>query len=185
MIAIRRRISTAFSGASRSPATVAVPEVGATSVPSARTVVVFPAPFGPRKPKTSPRSISNETPSNATRSPKRLPRPWTESALVMLPPRLKTDINMLGSRYQPGQWRSGQMTTPRQQVTELPARFVSGLRMLVLGIVAVLAGVALIVAAAHLSGGTAAALILLGVLVFIAAALALRGLTTVVPGQPR
>jgi len=77
------------------------------------------------------------------------------------------------------------MTTPRQQVTELPARFVSGLRMLVLGIVAVLAGVALIVAAAHRSGGAAAALILLGVLVFIAAALALRGLTTVVPGQPR
>ena len=54
MIEIRRRISTPFSGASGIPATVADPEVGAMSVPSVRTVVVFPAPFGPRKPKTSP-----------------------------------------------------------------------------------------------------------------------------------
>ena len=61
MIAIRRRISTPFSGVSGSPATVAEPEVGAMSVPSVRTVVVFPAPFGPRKPKTSPWPISKET----------------------------------------------------------------------------------------------------------------------------
>jgi len=32
------------------PATVAVPAVGASSVQSTRTVVVLPAPFGPRKP---------------------------------------------------------------------------------------------------------------------------------------
>jgi hypothetical protein len=55
MIAIRRRISTPFSGVSGSPATLAEPDVGAMSVPSVRTVVVLPAPFGPRKPKTSPR----------------------------------------------------------------------------------------------------------------------------------
>ena len=54
MIAIRRRISTPFSGVSGIPATVAEPEVGAMSVPSVRTVVVLPAPFGPRNPKTSP-----------------------------------------------------------------------------------------------------------------------------------
>jgi hypothetical protein len=46
MIAIRRRISTAFSGLSRTPATVAEPELGAMRVLSVRTVVVFPAPFG-------------------------------------------------------------------------------------------------------------------------------------------
>jgi hypothetical protein len=87
MIDIRRRISTPFSGASGIPATVAVPEVGAMRVPSVRTVVVFPAPFGPRKPKTSPRLISNETSSNATLSPKRLLRPRTESAVaVVIPP---------------------------------------------------------------------------------------------------
>jgi hypothetical protein len=54
MMAILRRISTPFSGFNGSPATVAEPEVGASRVPSVRTVVVFPAPFGPRKPNTSP-----------------------------------------------------------------------------------------------------------------------------------
>src|SRR4029453_15003510 len=86
MIEIRRRISTPFSGVSGIPATVADPEVGAMRAPSVRTVVVLPAPFGPRKPKTSPKPISRETSSNATRSPKRLPRPWTESAGVSLIP---------------------------------------------------------------------------------------------------
>ena len=33
-----------------SPSTVAVPEVGRTSPSSMRSVVVLPAPFGPRKP---------------------------------------------------------------------------------------------------------------------------------------
>jgi len=54
MIEIRRRISTPFSGASGIPATVAEPEDGASRVPSVRTVVVFPAPLGPRNPNTSP-----------------------------------------------------------------------------------------------------------------------------------
>src|SRR5580693_8981113 len=80
MTAIRRRISTPFSRVSGYPATVAEPEVGAISVPSVRTVVVFPAPFGPRKPKTSPWPISNERSANATRSPKHLPSPLTASA---------------------------------------------------------------------------------------------------------
>src|ERR1035441_5530286 len=83
MIEIRRRICTPLSGVSGMPATVAEPEVGAMSVPSVRTVVVFPAPFGPRKPNTSPWPISKETSSNATRSPKRLPRPSTDSAAAL------------------------------------------------------------------------------------------------------
>src|ERR1019366_1513129 len=74
---------------------------------------------------------------------------------------------------------------PGRRVTEHAARFLPGLRMLVLGIVLVLAGVALLVLAGHQSHGAATALILLGVLVFIASALALRGLTAVVPGQAR
>jgi hypothetical protein len=41
-------------GVSEVPATVAEPEVGAIRVLRVRTVVVFPAPFGPRKPNTSP-----------------------------------------------------------------------------------------------------------------------------------
>ena len=74
---------------------------------------------------------------------------------------------------------------PSRQMTERAARFLPGLRMLVAGIVLLLAGVALVVLAGHQSHGAAAALILLCVLIFIASALALRGLTSVVPGQAR
>jgi hypothetical protein len=35
-----------------------------------RIVVDLPAPFGPRKPSTSPRSTANETPSTARLAPK-------------------------------------------------------------------------------------------------------------------
>jgi regulator of protease activity HflC (stomatin/prohibitin superfamily) len=70
-------------------------------------------------------------------------------------------------------------------VTERVARFLPGLLMLVLGIVLILVGVALIVLAAHQSGGTGKALIWLGILVFVAASLILGGLTPVVPGRAR
>src|SRR5262245_55410330 len=86
MTAIRCRISTAFSGVSGSPATAAEPEVGAMSVPRVRTVVVLPAPFGPRKPNTSPRPTSKLTSSNATRSPNRLVRRSATSAGVSRAP---------------------------------------------------------------------------------------------------
>jgi hypothetical protein len=56
------------------PATVADPAVAEISVPRIRTVVVLPAPFGPRKPNTSPRATLNDTSSTATRSPKVLLR---------------------------------------------------------------------------------------------------------------
>jgi regulator of protease activity HflC (stomatin/prohibitin superfamily) len=74
---------------------------------------------------------------------------------------------------------------PSRRVTERVARFLPGLRMLVLGIVLLLAGAALLVVASHQSRGAATALILFGVLIFVASALALRGLTAVVPGQAR
>jgi regulator of protease activity HflC (stomatin/prohibitin superfamily) len=70
-------------------------------------------------------------------------------------------------------------------VTEREARFLPGLRMLAAGIVGLLAGVALAVVAGHQGHGAAEALVLLCVLIFIASALALRGLTSVVPGQAR
>ncbi len=74
---------------------------------------------------------------------------------------------------------------PSRQVTERPARSVPGLRMMVLGIVLVLAGVALAVLSGHHGHGVAVALVTLAVLVFIASALVLAGLTPVVPGRPR
>ena len=63
-------------------------------------------------------------------------------------------------------------------VTEREARFLPGLRMLAAGIVGLLAGVALAVVAGHQGHGAAEALVLLCVLIFIASALALRGLTS-------
>jgi regulator of protease activity HflC (stomatin/prohibitin superfamily) len=70
-------------------------------------------------------------------------------------------------------------------MTERVARFLPGLRMLVLGIVLLLAGVALLVVAGHQGHGAAEALIGLSVLIFIASSLALGGLTPVVPGRAR
>ena len=72
-----------------------------------------------------------------------------------------------------------------QQVTEHEARFLPGLRMLVLGIAGLLAGVALAVVASRQSHGAAVALVLPCVLVFLASSLVLAGLTSVVPGQAR
>jgi regulator of protease activity HflC (stomatin/prohibitin superfamily) len=74
---------------------------------------------------------------------------------------------------------------PGPPMTERPARFLSGLRMLVLGLVVLAAGVALLWRAHDFSGDAATALIWLGVLVLAAAILVLRGLTPVVPGQAR
>src|SRR5438105_8491744 len=48
------------------PATRAVPPLGASSVESMRSVVVLPAPLGPRKPKISPRRTSRSTPATAS-----------------------------------------------------------------------------------------------------------------------
>jgi len=70
-----------------------------------------------------------------------------------------------------------------QQVPERTARFLPGLRMLVLGIAAVIAGVAVIWLASRTSGDAATAVIWLGALVILAGGLVLRGLTAVVPGR--
>src|SRR5215472_14698033 len=63
------------------PATLALPPVGGRKQVSTRMVVVFPAPFGPRKPTIWPFSTSNEILSTATVRAYRLVRP---STLIML-----------------------------------------------------------------------------------------------------
>ena len=70
-------------------------------------------------------------------------------------------------------------------VSEFGAWFVPGLRMLVAGVVLVLGGAGLVVAAGHLGGVAVVAAGLGCAVVFIAAGLALGGLTPVVPGQAR
>src|ERR1700749_4695630 len=74
---------------------------------------------------------------------------------------------------------------PDQQVTEHEARFLTGLRMLAAGIAGLLAGWALAAPPARQSPAAAVPLILLCVLIFLASALVLAGLTPVVPGQAR
>ncbi|HEY6275917.1 MAG TPA: SPFH domain-containing protein [Streptosporangiaceae bacterium] len=81
--------------------------------------------------------------------------------------------------------QSNGQPSPGQPVTERAARSWPGLRMLVLGIVVLLAGVALAVEATRAHGGVSKALVVLCVLVFLADLLMLRGLTAVVPGQAR
>ncbi len=70
-----------------------------------------------------------------------------------------------------------------QQAPEHRARFLPGIRMLVLGLGVLIVGVALLWLAGRFSGDAAAALLWLGALVLVAGALVLRGLTAVVPGR--
>src|SRR5918995_6153987 len=58
---------------------MAVPEVGRVSPRSVRSVVVLPAPLGPRKPSTRPGLALKLSPSTATFAPKRLVRSRTSS----------------------------------------------------------------------------------------------------------
>src|SRR6266550_2604203 len=51
------------------PPTVTLPSVGGIKPVIMRMVVDLPAPLGPRKPSTSPRSTENETPSTARLGP--------------------------------------------------------------------------------------------------------------------
>jgi regulator of protease activity HflC (stomatin/prohibitin superfamily) len=75
--------------------------------------------------------------------------------------------------------------SPSQPVTEHPAWFAPGLRMLVLGILIILGGLALAVVAARQSGATAKGLIAACVVAFLVGPTLLRGLTAVTPGQAR
>src|SRR6266516_3219760 len=69
---------------------VAVPPLGRTRPRIVRRVVVFPAPFGPRKPTTVPRSTAKLNWSTASTWPNRLLSPSTsitamETPLVVVP----------------------------------------------------------------------------------------------------
>ena len=59
------------------PATTAVPRVAGMNPVRMRIVVVFPAPFGPRKPSTSPFATENERSLTAVKRPNSLVMPET------------------------------------------------------------------------------------------------------------
>ncbi len=79
----------------------------------------------------------------------------------------------------------GSIKTVIQPVTERSAWYLHGVRMLVIGIAVLLAGVLLIWAAGQLHGAAAVALFLVVALVLLAGVLILKGLTPVVAGQAR
>jgi hypothetical protein len=70
-------------------------------------------------------------------------------------------------------------------VNEQPARFTSGMRMLVLGIAILLVAIALAVLGSHLKHALAITVVIIAILLFLAGGTVLRGLTAVVPGQAR
>src|SRR3954471_20963784 len=63
------RRTSSLAPTTSKPATSACPAVGLVSVHSMLIVVVFPAPLGPRKPKTSPVPTSKLTAFTASKSP--------------------------------------------------------------------------------------------------------------------
>ena len=81
---------------------------------------------------------------------------------------------------------TNQTTATNKPISEYPARFTSGVGIVVLGIVLIIVGIVLIVVAGHQQHATLkAVLIALGVLIFLASALMFSGLTPVVPGKAR
>src|SRR6185295_2690117 len=69
-----RRFASSGDSATSKPPTATLPSVGGMKPVIMRMVVDLPAPFGPRKPRTSPRSTLNEMPSTARLVPKAFTR---------------------------------------------------------------------------------------------------------------
>jgi hypothetical protein len=77
------------------------------------------------------------------------------------------------------------MTAQGQPIAEKPARFLPGVRMLVLGGAAILGGVVLAIVTAHQTGDLAYLVGLLTALALLAGILLVLGVTPVSPGHPR
>ncbi len=61
-----RRFTSCGASDTETPSTAIRPELGRTSVLMQPSVVLLPAPFGPSRPKNSPRSTLNDTPRTAS-----------------------------------------------------------------------------------------------------------------------
>src|SRR5712664_2211209 len=75
------RAALSPGGAGR-PKILTSPDATATRPMMVRTSVLFPAPFGPRRPRTSPSWSSSETPSSARRPLKNFTTLMTSNALA-------------------------------------------------------------------------------------------------------
>jgi len=66
------------------PSTSALPAVGRRMSSRSRIVVVLPAPLGPMKPKTSPRSTVRSSSSTAVSDPKRFVSPTVSTTDALM-----------------------------------------------------------------------------------------------------
>src|ERR1700722_10985402 len=65
------------------PSNVIEPEVGGNVPDSMLKIVLLPEPFGPIRPRISPRSTLNDTLLTALKPPNRLTRPSTTSTAIL------------------------------------------------------------------------------------------------------
>ncbi len=84
------------------PKICASPASIGSSVASILSIVVLPAPLGPRTPNTSPRRTTRSTPSTARWSPKVLTSPWASTARSAAGEVEKWCVVMSGSLRPPG-----------------------------------------------------------------------------------
>src|SRR5437867_1496643 len=80
------------------PSMVPVPAVGRTNPSSILSEVVLPAPFGPRKPNTSPRWTDSESAATATFGPNSFRSPWVSRMRSGMGPRRQAGRVTIDSR---------------------------------------------------------------------------------------
>ena len=107
---------------------VRCPAVMVIKVVSIRTVVDLPAPFGPRKPNTSPGRTSRSTPRTASTSPPEplyvFTSPTARTALGLVPPGWGWSVlvrSVLVIDSIPGGWMVGQGVTWRVGARRSPS----------------------------------------------------------------
>jgi hypothetical protein len=69
-------------------------QAGIANPQGIRMVVVFPAPFGPRKPKISPRRIRRSIESTAVIMPNRFVRPWASITMFVRIPFPSMEVSL-------------------------------------------------------------------------------------------
>src|SRR5689334_17189965 len=89
-----------------------VPRVGRSSPVMMRINVVFPAPFGPRKPTTDPGCTTMSTPSSAVIAPKCLTTPVHSRGVIARELRGSRDVRHLAVRSIGELAKRGERTRP-------------------------------------------------------------------------
>src|SRR3954454_19160108 len=119
------RRTTPGSRVTSTPATVAVPDVGRTSVVSIRIVVVLPAPFGPSTATSSPGAMSRSIPRTActvwvllTSKSLVSPRVWIIGLFLSEGVRLDS-LGRSGQILSATSWHPGPMSTPSSRLLSL------------------------------------------------------------------